>query len=204
MKIIRIAIGSYQTNCYLVADEETKAAFIIDPAGDLEQIKNTIDEKSYDLKYIILTHGHGDHIGAVEGLKEAYEAVLLIHEEDAEMLRDHQLNLTFRMGEKIEIEADQTFRDDETLMVGDLELKFLHTPGHTKGSSCVLVNDTLFSGDTLFLNSIGRTDLYGGDRRQIIESIKNKLLVLPEETKVYPGHGQSTSIKNELKKNPFF
>jgi glyoxylase-like metal-dependent hydrolase (beta-lactamase superfamily II) len=204
MKIIRIAIGSYQTNCYLVAHEATKEAFIIDPAGDLEQIKNTIDEKAYDLKYIILTHGHGDHIGAVEGLKEAYDAVLLIHEEDAEMLRDHQLNLTFRMGEKIEIEADQTFRDGETLMVGDLELKFLHTPGHSKGSSCVLVNDTLFSGDTLFLNSIGRTDLYGGDRRQIIESIKNKLLVLPEETKVYPGHGQSTSIKNELKKNPFF
>lgn len=204
MKIIRIAIGSYQTNCYLVADEATKAAFIIDPAGDLEQIKNTIDEKAYDLKYIILTHGHGDHIGAVEGLKEAYDAVLLVHEEDAEMLRDHQLNLTFRMGEKIEIEADQTFRHNETLMVGDLELKFLHTPGHTKGSSCVLVNDTLFSGDTLFLNSIGRTDLYGGDRRQIIESIKNKLLVLPEETKVYPGHGQGTSIKNELKKNPFF
>jgi glyoxylase-like metal-dependent hydrolase (beta-lactamase superfamily II) len=204
MKIIRIPIGTYQTNCYLVADEETKAAFIIDPAGDLEQIKNTIDEKAYDLKFIILTHGHGDHIGAVEGLKEAYDAVLLIHEEDAEMLRDHQLNLTFRMGEKIEIEADQTFRGGETLMVGDLELRFLHTPGHTKGSSCVLVNDTLFSGDTLFLNSIGRTDLYGGDRRQIIESIKNKLLILPEETKVYPGHGQSTSIKNELKKNPFF
>lgn len=204
MKIIRIPIGAYQTNCYLVSDEATNAAFIIDPAGDLEQIKNIVDEKAYDLKYIILTHGHGDHIGAVKGLKEAYDAVLLIHEEDAEMLRDHQLNLTFRMGEKIELEADQTFRDNEKLMVGDLELKFLHTPGHTKGSSCVLVNDTLFSGDTLFLNSIGRTDLYGGDRRQIIESIKNKLLVLPEETKVYPGHGQSTSIKNELKKNPFF
>ena len=204
MKIIRIPIGTYQTNCYLVADEETKAAFIIDPAGDLEQIKNTIDEKSYDLKYIILTHGHGDHIGAVEGLKEAYDAVLLIHEEDAEMLRDHQLNLTFRMGEKIEIEADQTFRDGETLMVGSLELKFIHTPGHSKGSSCILVEDALFSGDTLFFNSIGRTDLYGGDGRKIIESIKNKLLILPEETKVYPGHGQSTTIKNELKKNPFF
>jgi glyoxylase-like metal-dependent hydrolase (beta-lactamase superfamily II) len=204
MKIIRIPIGTYQTNCYLVADEETKEAFIIDPAGDLEQIKNLIEEKTYDLKYIILTHGHGDHIGAVEGLKEASDAVLLVHEEDAEMIRDNQLNLTFRMGEKIEIEADQTFRDGETLMVGELELKFIHTPGHSKGSSCVLVKDALFSGDTLFLNSIGRTDLYGGDRREIIESIKNKLLILPEETKVYPGHGQSTTIKNELKKNPFF
>lgn len=204
MKIIKLAIGSYQTNCYLVADEETKAAFIIDPAGDLEQIKNLIDTKAYDLKYIILTHGHGDHIGAVEGLKEAYDADLLIHEEDAEMLRDYQLNLTFRMGKKIEIEADQTFRDGDTLTVGDLELNFIHTPGHSKGSSCILVNDSLFSGDTLFLNSIGRTDLYGGDRREIIESIKNKLLILPKETKVYPGHGQATSIKNELKKNPFF
>jgi len=204
MKIIKLAIGSYQTNCYLVADEETKAAFIIDPAGDLEQIKNLIDTKAYDLKYIILTHGHGDHIGAVEGLKESYDADLLIHEEDAEMLRDHQLNLTFRMGKKIEIEADQTFRDGDTLTVGDLELNFIHTPGHSKGSSCILVNDSLFSGDTLFLNSIGRTDLYGGDRREIIESIKNKLLILPKETKVYPGHGQVTSIKNELKKNPFF
>ncbi|HKL43561.1 MAG TPA: MBL fold metallo-hydrolase [Clostridia bacterium] len=204
MKIIRIPIGTYQTNCYLVADEGSKEAFIIDPAGDLEQIKNLIDEKTYDLQYIILTHGHGDHIGAVEGLKEAYDAVLLIHEEDAEMLRDHQLNLTFRMGEKIEIEADQTFRDGETLMVGSLELKFIHTPGHSKGSSCILVEDALFSGDTLFFNSIGRTDLYGGDGRKIIESIKNKLLILPEETKVYPGHGQSTTIKNELKKNPFF
>jgi len=83
-------------------------------------------------------------------------------------------------------------------------LKFIHTPGHSKGSSCILVEDALFSGDTLFFNSIGRTDLYGGDGRKIIESIKNKLLILPEETKVYPGHGQSTTIKNELKKNPFF
>jgi len=204
MKIIRLAIGLYQTNCYLVADETTKAAFIIDPAGDLEQITNLINTKEYDLKYIILTHGHGDHIGAVEGLKEAYDAVLFIHEEDAEMLRDSQLNLTYRMGETIEMEADQTFRDGDTLMVGELKLRFIHTPGHSKGSSCVLVEDTLFSGDTLFLNSIGRTDLYGGDQRQIIESIKNKLLILPEETKVYPGHGQGTSIKNELKKNPFF
>ncbi len=204
MKIIRLAIGSYQTNCYLVADEATKAAFIIDPAGDLAQIKDLIDTKEYDLKYIILTHGHGDHIGAVEGLKEAYDAVLFIHEEDAEMIRDSQLNLTYRMGQTIEMEADQTFRDGDTLMVGELNLRFIHTPGHSKGSSCVLVEDTLFSGDTLFLNSIGRTDLYGGDRREIIESIKNKLLILPKETKVYPGHGQATSIKNELKKNPFF
>jgi len=204
MKIIKLAIGSFQTNCYLVGDEETKAAFIIDPAGDFEQIKNLIDTKKYDLKYIILTHGHGDHIGAVKALKEAYNSVLYIHEEDAEMLRDHQLNLTYRMGEKIEMEADETFRDGDTLMLGNLELKFIHTPGHSKGSSCVLVKDALFSGDTLFLNSIGRTDLYGGDRREIIESIKNKLLILPEETKVYPGHGPGTSIKNELKKNPFF
>jgi hydroxyacylglutathione hydrolase len=204
MKIIKLAIGSYQTNCYLVADHESKSAFIIDPAGDAEQIKNLIDTKEYHLKYIVLTHGHGDHIGAVEALKEAYDTVLLIHEEDAEMLRDQELNLTYRMDKTIEMEADQTFRDGDTLMVGDLELNFIHTPGHSKGSSCVLVNDSLFSGDTLFLNSIGRTDLYGGDRRKIIESIKNKLLILPKETKVYPGHGQATSIKNELKKNPFF
>lgn len=204
MEINRITIGTFQTNCYVVADEESKLAFVIDPAGDVDKIADVINENGYDLQYIILTHGHGDHIGAVSVLRNNFDAKLFIHQADAEMLNDHQLNLTHRMGEKIELMADSTFTDGDVLQVGNLKLKLIHTPGHTMGSSCILVEKSLFSGDTLFLNSIGRTDLYGGDRKQIIKSIKNKLLILPKDVKVYPGHGSPTSINNELKKNPFF
>lgn len=204
MEIINIAAGIYQTNCYLVHEGEGTEAFIIDPAGDFEKIDKIITENKLDLKYIILTHGHGDHIGAVEELREKYSSKVMIHKDDEYMLKDSEINLSARMSGGIEIEPDEVFVDNQTLKVGSLELKFIHTPGHTQGSSCVLVKSVLFSGDTLFLNSIGRTDLAGGDKNKIISSIKEKLLILPTDVRVYPGHGPTTTINNEILKNPFF
>jgi len=200
----KIGVGVYYTNCYIVADELTKEAFVVDPAGDFEVIDEILVNNNLNLKYIILTHGHFDHIGAVEELKEKYNSDIYINEFDAYMLNDSEANLSSRMKDKIEFLPDNTFKDGDILEVGSLTLKLIHTPGHTEGSSCVLVNDILFAGDTLFKNSIGRTDLPSGDRFKIISSIQEKLLVLPKETVVYPGHGPSTTINNEIIKNPFF
>ncbi|MEA1974935.1 MAG: MBL fold metallo-hydrolase [Bacillota bacterium] len=204
MIIEQLELGMYYTNCYIVFEKTGSKAFIIDPAGEFEAIDKIIKKNQLELEYIILTHGHGDHIGAVEELREKYNCEVLINRLDKYMLEDSNANLTYRMGEKIEFSPDKTFVDNERLKVGSLELKFIHTPGHSKGSSCILVENFLFSGDTLFKNSIGRTDLEGGDRKKIISSIKTKLLKLPIDTIVYPGHGASTTINNEIIKNPFF
>jgi glyoxylase-like metal-dependent hydrolase (beta-lactamase superfamily II) len=204
MLIKKISLGVYYTNCYIVSDKIGGEAFIIDPAGEFEKIDKIINENTFDLKYIILTHGHGDHIGAVEELREKYNCQILINKNDKHMLEDSKMNLTYRMGKKIEISPDKTFVDNDILNVGSLKLKFIHTPGHSEGSSCILVENILFSGDTLFKNSIGRTDLVGGDRKKIISSIKKKLLILPTDVIVHPGHGESTTINNEIIKNPFF
>lgn len=204
MKIERLPLGVYQTNCYLVGDEKSDKAFIVDPAGDYDKIAQVINKAGYDLEYVILTHGHGDHIGAVNELKTHFNAKVMIHQEDKEMLLDPTLNMSGRMGAEVSINPDEVLKDGDELKVGTLSLKIIHTPGHTKGSACILVDGVLFSGDTLFFNSIGRTDLYGGDGNKILKSISNKLMILPENTVVYPGHGRQTTIKNEIEKNPFF
>ncbi len=204
MFLKKVGVGVYYTNCYIAADELTKEAFVIDPAGDFEVIDEILVSNNLNLKYIILTHGHFDHIGAVKELKEKYNSIIYINEFDAYMVNDSEANLSSRMKDKIEFLPDKIFKDGDILKVGSLTLRLIHTPGHTEGSSCVLVGNILFAGDTLFKNSIGRTDLPSGDRFKIISSIKEKLLVLPKETLVYPGHGPSTTINNEIIKNPFF
>ncbi|MGM0378835.1 MAG: MBL fold metallo-hydrolase [Bacillota bacterium] len=204
MLIEKIKVGVYQTNTYIVAKDKGKEAIIIDPAGDFERIKSIIKKYNLDLKYILLTHGHGDHIGAIKKLKEKYDLEIYIHKDDEYMLKNSKYNLTYKFGEEIEIAPDKTFKHGDNLKVGQLDIEFIHTPGHTKGSSCIKINSYLFSGDTLFYNSIGRTDLEGGDKDKILKSIKEKLLVLPSDIKVYPGHGAQTTINNERLKNPFF
>jgi len=203
MFLKKVRVGVINTNCYIAADELTKEAFVIDPADDFDIIDEVLVSNDLKLKYIILTHGHFDHIGAVEELKEKYNSTMYINEFDAHMLNDSEANFSSMMNNKIEFLPDHTFKDGDILKVGSLTLKLINTPGHTEGSSCVLVENILFAGDTLFKNSIGRTDLPSGDRFKIISSIKEKLLVLPKETIVYPGHGSSTTINNEIIKNPF-
>lgn len=204
MKFLRIPLGVYQANCYVVWDEETKKTAIIDPGGDFKTLKRIIEEKDLGLECVVLTHAHADHIGAVADLKEEYSVKVMVHQGDYEMLADRTVNHSDVMGNKIiEIKADKKLKDSDRIPVGKMELTVIHTPGHSKGSICLKIDNVLFTGDTLFAGSIGRTDLEGGSFKEIIKSIKERLLVMSDDTKVYPGHGPSTTIKEERDNNPF-
>lgn len=188
------------TNCYIIEDEEKKEAMVIDPGGQVEKIIEMLDILDTNLKYIYLTHCHGDHIGAVAKLKENKGGKILIHRNDAEGLNNKDINLSLciDMG-NIELEADSRVDDEDLIHVGNIEFRVIHTPGHTKGGSSLYCKKEglLFSGDTLFRGTWGRTDLPTSSFEDIIESITKKLLVLPDETIVYPGHGKSTKIGEE-------
>lgn len=188
------------TNCYIVLDEKSKEIMVIDPAGDVDKINDMINILGGNLKYIYLTHCHGDHITGVSELKNNCGGKILIHRDDAEGLNDATVNLTpYIRKEKIELEADSRVDDNDLIHLGDLEFKVIHTPGHTKGGTALYCEKEkcLFSGDTLFRGTWGRTDLPTSNLESIIESITKKLMILPGETIVYPGHGVSTRIEDE-------
>ncbi len=188
------------TNCYIIMDEKSKETMVIDAAGDVDEIENMINILGGKLKYIYLTHCHGDHILGVTELKKRCGGKILIQRDDAEGLNDARINLTpYIIEEKIELEADSRVDDKDTIHLGNLEFKVIHTPGHTKGGSCLYCEKEkcLISGDTLFRGTWGRTDVPTGNREKIIKSITDKLMILPEDTIVYPGHGLSTRIKDE-------
>lgn len=188
------------TNCYIIEDEETKEAMVIDPGGESEKIIELLDILGAEVKYIYLTHCHGDHIGAVEELKQKKSGKILIHTEDYEGLKNPEINLTGIMNNNpVSIEADARVNNEDILHIGSLEFKVIHTPGHTKGGSSLYCEKEkmLFSGDTLFKGMWGRTDLPTGNFEDIIKSITNRLLVLPDDTIVYPGHDMTTKIIEE-------
>lgn len=204
MEIKRLPLGIYQANCYVLHDENTKVAAVIDPGGDFPELRSFIEANGLTTKYIILTHGHGDHIGALKELKDFTGAAVCIHREDQAMLGSSSMNFSKQIGgQAVEMQADRFLEDGDVLELGNEKLKIIHTPGHSRGSICIYCKGSLFSGDTLFACSIGRTDLYGGSYDEIIESIKSKLLILPDDTVVYPGHGPSSTILTEKKRNPF-
>lgn len=190
MKVKCFKVGWLSTNCYIVGCEETKEAVIIDPGLENEKetslILEYITRNSFHIKYIINTHGHPDHISGNMIMKEATGASILIHE-----------------NHKGKANADQKLRDGDVIQVGNCKLKVLHTPGHTKSGISLLGTDFVFTGDTLFAGSIGRTDFPGGSFQEIIHSIKTKLMTLPNNFKVYPGHESSSTIGDEKKYNPF-
>lgn len=189
-----------ETNCYIIQDEETKEAMVIDPGGEPEKVIEMLNILNAKLKYIYLTHCHADHIGGVILIHQKMGGKVLIHRFDAESLHNDNVNLATYIGiDEIILEADSRVDNDDLIHVGDIELKVFHTPGHTVGSTSLYceTEKLLFSGDTLFRGAWGRTDLPTSSFENIIESITKKLMTLPDDTIVYPGHGKSTIIKEE-------
>lgn len=188
------------TNCYIILDEESKEIMVIDPAGDVDKIEEMINILGGNLKYIYLTHCHGDHIMGVTELKRRCGGKILIHREDSDGLNDASINLTpYMIEQPIELEVDSRIDGEDLIHLGNLEFKVIYTPGHTKGGTCLYCEKEkcLFSGDTLFRGTWGRTDVPTGSLENIIDSITNKLMKLPDDTICYPGHGLSTKIKDE-------
>ena len=204
MILERVVVGSYAVNCYIVGDEKTREAIVVDPGADGKAILAAINKHNLNVKYIILTHAHGDHIGALDVVKAETKAPVLIHQNDEGMLQDKNRNFTSFMGGKaIEMGADKFLNDGDVLNIGDIELKIIHTPGHSKGGICILFENVLICGDSLFAGSIGRTDLEGGNYAQLIQAIKDKILVLDDSINVLPGHGPTSTIGRERVSNPF-
>ncbi|MDR0570607.1 MAG: MBL fold metallo-hydrolase [Clostridiales Family XIII bacterium] len=204
MNIWVFSEGAMGTNCYLVAGGD-KTAAIIDAGEYSPRLPRKVKDEGLTVKWLILTHGHGDHIGAVERYLKEFEGCLLVAGADEkEILANPSHNLTGAIfGRNISLEADVWVNDGDELECGDLPLKIIATPGHTPGGICVLAGDALFSGDTLFRASIGRTDFPGGSFETLISSIKDKLLPLPDGTRVYPGHMEASTIGFERGHNPF-
>lgn len=192
MKIYTLPLGQLETNCYLVADGDGVAA-VIDPAAAPERILQTARESSLTIQAILLTHGHFDHVGAVAGLSQALRCPVWMHENELtlpEYLTDGPLYYTDGYGE------------GDTVTVGKLNFTVLHTPGHTPGSVCLRCGDALFSGDTLFAGSCGRTDFSGGSGSEMCRSLR-RLAQLPGDLAVYPGHGEATALARERRENPY-
>lgn len=197
-------VGSYLSNCYIVGSNATKEAAIIDPGGSFDRIEKVLNELNLIPKIIILTHGHGDHIAAVNDFVEKYQTLVYVHKDEAEMLMDANLNLSrYVTGKNISIIPDVLLNDGDIVNLGDLNFEIIHTPGHTKGGICIKIENIMFTGDTLFNKSIGRTDFEGGSFDEIINSITNKIFSYDENTVIYPGHNSPSTIKSEKIGNPF-
>jgi len=193
MFIKMFTVGMFWTNCFIVGDTQTEEAIVIDPgfdnASEAKNILREIERNRFRVKFIINTHGHHDHTDGNKMMKEATGASILIHEYDAPLLHNPK--------------ADKTLCEGDTIEFGEVKLRVLHTPGHTKGSIALLGVNAVFSGDTLFAGGIGRCDPPEGSFEEIMNSIRSKLLILPDHVKVYPGHGEVTTIGEERRSNPF-
>lgn len=203
IRVKRSVVGKLSTNCYLLIDSDSEEALIIDPGDEPAKILGVL-EPGLSVKGIIATHCHFDHILAVDYLREALGAKFYIHRDDLPILEEAPRNALEWVGTTFDPPSpDDYLSEDKNIDLGSHKIKVLHTPGHSPGSICLLVDDVLLSGDTLFAGSVGRTDLYGGDYNQLLRSIKEKLCILSDDTRVMPGHGEATRIGIEKLYNPF-
>ena len=203
IKIKQFIAGQLENNMYLVYDEDTKKAVLIDATAPVPELLDIVKNLGLDVEYILLTHGHFDHILGLTELKKALGAEAVICHDDL-IISDNINEFTRFFGgmeESVPPVYEKFIKDGDVITVGNMQIKVIHTPGHTQGGVCYLLNDNLFSGDTLFMGSVGRTDLFGGDFNKISDSIKNKLFKLNDDIKVYPGHGPMSTIGYEKKHN---
>lgn len=204
MNIETIIVGPIQVNCFILTCPVSNQSAIVDPGDDAEDILKTIRSASLDLKYILLTHGHFDHIGAVSTVKATTGAAVLMHKADEFLVESASVQArAFGLPAPNSFAVDHYVDDGDTISVGQLNASVITTPGHSPGGVCFKFDNDIFAGDTLFYGGIGRTDLPGGNYHQLIASIKNKLFTLPDDMRVFCGHGPSTTIGREKKYNPF-
>lgn len=204
MELVKLSLGMMGTNCYIVWDEKSLEAAVIDPGFKDDRIFKCMHENHLNVKYILLTHGHFDHLGGVDDVKAQTGAKIMIEANDADCLVDPQRNLSVIAGMNLRVSpGDGLLKEGESLFLGEMEIKVIYTPGHSKGGVCFLIEDTLIAGDTLFRASIGRTDFADGDLNELLDNIREKLFILDDHTKVLPGHGENTTIGYERLNNPF-
>ena len=202
MIIKRFIAGRLENNIYLVADEKSSEAVLIDATQDLPEIQKAVKDLGVKVKYILLTHGHFDHILGLNSLKKSLNAPAVICKDDL-VISDNINEFTrlFGLPDSVPPKYDMYIKDGDEILLGSYKIKVIHTPGHTEGGVCYLVDGKLFSGDTLFRGSVGRTDLFGGNFGKLSDSIKSKLFKLDDKTEVFPGHGDMTTIGFEKKYN---
>jgi hydroxyacylglutathione hydrolase len=200
--LTRLAVGAFSANCYVVGSGKTGEGLVIDPGGDAKEIINTINITRLKIKYIILTHGHADHIAALYDIKSYTGAPVAIHRADVNfLLGPKEYSVMWGISYRTPDNPDRLLDEGDFIEIGDLRLKVIHTPGHTPGSICLQMDNKIFTGDTLMYRGIGMTYLPGSSRRQLIDSIQSQLLVLPDEIQLYPGHGRQTAVGDERRNN---
>lgn len=204
MQIKTILTGQIQENCYLVWDENN-IAMLIDPGDDAWKIKEEIKKQNLQVEKIVLTHGHYDHVGAVNAIKEATGAKVLAFQKEKPLIEDDKMSLGFFIGDRYtKPQIDFYITEQDTILCGNIQFQVLHTPGHTEGSMCLYTDGVLFTGDTIFQNSVGRCDFPTGNLQKLLDSIQNRIFKFPKNTVIYSGHGNQTTVGEEMEHNEVY
>jgi hydroxyacylglutathione hydrolase len=202
--IKRLVVGGLSANCWIVGSESTGEGLVIDPGGNYETISRAIDATGLDIKTIVLTHGHSDHIAALRDVQEKTGAEVAIHFEDSDFLEGHgSYSSQFGISYRTPHPPERLLREGDIIEVGGMSFQVIHTPGHTPGSISLLTDFGVFTGDTIFRRGIGTTIMPGSSRPQLLDSIRKKIMTLPDDTVIYAGHGRETTIGAERRENPY-